>query len=489
MTQVVPFRTVPEVAPVPVPTLVPGVLARRWDRDLSRQLVALDLLLASVSALAALRWRFGDHGGLVYALLTAAFPLVFVGLIALCRGYESRFLGGGSEEYRRVSDAGVRCLAAIAVATYAAGYDLARGYVVVAVPLATGSVLAGRYAARSALHRARRAGRYQHRVLVVGRERSASELIRQLRRESHTGFEVVGAWLAGSAAPTVEGVPVSGRRGESVAEAVRATGADTVAVGAWSPLSQDDLRRLCWELEGTGVSVVVAPSLTDVAGPRIHIRPVAGLPLLHVEQPEFTGARRIAKGLFDRGAALAALVLLTPVLLVVAVLVRLDSSGPALFHQERVGKGGTNFLMTKFRSMHVDAEQRRAALVVADEAADGLLFKIRKDPRVTSTGAWLRKYSLDELPQLLNVLRGQMSLVGPRPPLPSEVERYGDDVRRRLLVKPGLTGLWQVSGRSDLSWEESVRLDLHYVENWSLALDVSIILRTVKAVLQGSGAY
>ncbi len=226
-----------------------------------------------------------------------------------------------------------------------------------------------------------------------------------------------------------------------------------------------------------------------MTGPRIHIRPVAGLPLLHVEEPSFSGGRRIVKSLFDRIIALAALLVLAPLLVVIAAAVRLTSAGPALFCQTRVGRNGREFRIYKFRSMRITAEEELAALIAQNEAGDGLLFKIRKDPRITRVGGWLRRLSLDELPQLLNVVKGEMSLVGPRPPLPAEVAQYASDVRRRLLVKPGLTGLWQVSGRSDLSWEESVRLDLHYVENWSLALDVMILWKTAWAVLRSRGAY
>jgi exopolysaccharide biosynthesis polyprenyl glycosylphosphotransferase len=249
------------------------------------------------------------------------------------------------------------------------------------------------------------------------------------------------------------------------------------------------LRRLSWELEGTGVSLLVAPGLTDVAGPRIHIRPLGTrLPLLHVEEPEFTGARKVLKEAQDRVIAAVATLFLAPLMLSLAVLIRVDSRGPALFRQVRVGKNGEEFCVYKFRSMHVDAEERLAALAELNES-DGVLFKMRNDPRVTRVGRLLRRYSLDELPQLLNVILGDMALVGPRPPLPREVANYASDVHRRLLVKPGITGLWQVSGRSDLSWEDSVRLDLYYVENWSLALDLQILWKTFSAVLASRGAY
>jgi len=283
------------------------------------------------------------------------------------------------------------------------------------------------------------------------------------------------------------GVPVVGGFG-SVAQAVRLTDADTVAVLASPDLGPEQLRRLAWELEPTGADLMVAPSLVEVAGPRLSIRPVSGLPLLQVEQPQFAGGRRIVKSTFDRTIALCSVVLLSPVLLAIALAVRLTSRGPAFFTQQRIGRDGAPFTMVKFRSMVVDAEQRREELV-AESDRDGLMFKMHADPRVTRVGAMLRRYSLDELPQLFNVMGGSMSLVGPRPPLPEEVERYGDDVRRRLLVKPGVTGLWQVSGRADLSWEESVRLDLRYVDNWSLAADLLILWKTARAVVRASGAY
>jgi exopolysaccharide biosynthesis polyprenyl glycosylphosphotransferase len=255
-----------------------------------------------------------------------------------------------------------------------------------------------------------------------------------------------------------------------------------------SETAAQDLRQLSWQLEGTGIELLVAPGLIEVAGPRLHIRPFEGLPLLAVEQPRFEGWRRVVKGGVDRVVAGVALIVLAPVLLAIAIAVRADTSGPVLYRQERVGLGGRPFTMLKFRSMVVDADRQVDQLRDAN-ISDGLLFKMREDPRVTHVGRWLRRLSLDELPQLLNVLGGSMSLVGPRPPLPVEVARYDSSVSRRLLVKPGLTGLWQVSGRSDLPWEEAVRLDLRYVENWSLATDLLIIGKTARAVLSRSGAY
>jgi exopolysaccharide biosynthesis polyprenyl glycosylphosphotransferase len=269
---------------------------------------------------------------------------------------------------------------------------------------------------------------------------------------------------------------------------VRYADADAVAVVSQPDLSGHALRRLSWALEDRGVELLVSPGIVEVAGPRLSIRPLAGMSLLHLERPMMKGTRRAMKVAFDYCATLVLLMLLGPLMLALALTVRITSRGPALFRQTRVGTDGREFTVYKFRSMVVDAEARLATLAEANEG-NGVLFKIRNDPRVTRIGRILRKYSLDELPQLLNVLRGNMSLVGPRPPLPSEVAGYSPTEVRRLRVRPGMTGLWQVSGRSDLTWEESLRLDLRYVDNWSLALDLSILWRTVRAVTQGSGAY
>jgi exopolysaccharide biosynthesis polyprenyl glycosylphosphotransferase len=253
-------------------------------------------------------------------------------------------------------------------------------------------------------------------------------------------------------------------------------------------MSGSRLRDLAWKLEKTGTDLCVAPALLDVAGPRTTIRPTAGLPLLHLDHPELSGARRLIKSAFDRSFAAIALGLLLPLLAALALVIRLSDRGPALFQQVRVGKDGRQFVVYKFRTMVVDAEGLQAQLLAMNDS-DGVLFKMRHDPRITPLGRWLRHRSLDELPQLINVLKGDMSLVGPRPALPAEASAYADHVRRRLAVRPGITGLWQVNGRSDLSWEEAVRLDVSYVENWSFVLDLQILWKTWAAVAHGHGAY
>jgi exopolysaccharide biosynthesis polyprenyl glycosylphosphotransferase len=275
---------------------------------------------------------------------------------------------------------------------------------------------------------------------------------------------------------------------DEVLAAVDATQAHVVAIVADHELSGQMLRRLSWELEERDVDLVVDPGLVDVAGARLSIHPVADLSLLHVQGSRPSGERMAAKGVFDRTLATALLLLASPAMLAIALAVRLSSSGPVLYRQTRVGVNGRPFTMFKFRSMIAGADQLLADLTALNEGNE-VLFKLKRDPRVTRVGSFLRRYSLDELPQLINVVRGDMSLVGPRPPLPSEVDTYDAIAVRRLRLRPGLTGLWQVSGRSDLSWEESLRLDLRYVDNWSMALDLSILIRTWRAVLSGDGAY
>jgi exopolysaccharide biosynthesis polyprenyl glycosylphosphotransferase len=460
-------------------------------------LVGVDLTAAGLAVLCALSLRFGWMNNnpftSQYALVGVALPFAWVAMVALNRAYEGRFVGAGQAEFERIFRSFLWVTALVAFGSYITRSEIARGFILVALPLTLVLDLIGRYVARKVLHRLRARGSAMTAVLVVGAASSITEFNAMLHRDRFAGLRVVGACLP-SAADTLLGsakeldVPVLGDV-DSILEALRVSGADTVAVLASGEISPQKLRWISWQLEGTSINLVVAPGLMEVAGTRLHIQPVSGLPLLHVEQPEFTGFRRFLKGAVDRSAALLALLLLSPLIGAIWLAIRVSSHGPAFFRQVRIGRDGREFTMLKFRSMYVDAESRLAELQEHNVNGDGLLFKLRNDPRVTRVGRVLRKYSLDELPQLVNVFVGQMSLVGPRPPLPAEVARYGDDVRRRLLVKPGVTGLWQVSGRSDLSWEESVRLDLRYVENWSPALDLMILWKTAFAVLSKSGAY
>ncbi|HEY7484481.1 MAG TPA: sugar transferase [Streptosporangiaceae bacterium] len=467
-----------------------------WTSWYVRSALFIDFLSMLLAGLVALGIRFRGVANiytLPYIAMTASLPFLWILTLALCRAYEPRLIGVGSEEFRRVLQSGFVLTASVAIIAYATKTDVARGYVVIAMPFATALNILARYKLRKRLHRLRWEGKCMRQVVAMGHRAALSDLIKLLRQKRYHGMNIVAVCLptalssGDDAVKEVEGVPVLGDFGDA-ALVVNSIGADSVAVLACPEMNGVALRRLAWQLERDSVELVVAPALMDVAGPRISIRPVAGLPLLHVEHPELSGGRQLVKSLFDRVAALTALLVLAPLFAVISIAIRLNSHGPVLFRQTRIGRDGREFTVLKFRTMVADAERRKPALLQRNEH-DGLLFKIKKDPRITSVGARLRRYSLDELPQLVNVLRGDMSLVGPRPPLPEEVAKYGDDVRRRLVVRPGMTGLWQVSGRSDLSWEESVRLDLRYVENWSLMLDLQILWKTWSAVARGSGAY
>ena len=480
------------------------VADRRWLRRLGRRLFLLDAALVTGSVATALGIVFGPSDEMVtitselqrvqqlhftsYALLGPVVAVAWSLFLVLTRAHDGRILGVGGEEYRRVVRASVYFWGLVAVASYLTRFQFSRAAFGIAFVLGTSLLVLGRWAARKVLHRARRtSSAWSHRVLAVGGKEEVEALVAELEREPYAGLKVVGACMPPGDAAAGTSVPVVGSL-TGVPEAVARLGVDTVAVTASRGISSGVLKRLGWELEGAGVDLVVAPALTDVAGPRVHIRPVSGLQLLYVEQPEFTGPTRVMKEAFDRVLALLSVALLSPLLLLISIAVWVTSPGPVIFRQIRVGREGRVFTVYKFRTMVVDAERRLGELWELNESNE-VLFKLRADPRVTRVGRFLRRFSLDELPQLFNVVLGDMSLVGPRPALPSETERWGRSTARRLLVKPGITGLWQVSGRSDLSWEDSVRLDLYYVENWSFAGDIQILWKTLYAVLASRGAY
>jgi exopolysaccharide biosynthesis polyprenyl glycosylphosphotransferase len=457
-------------------------------RTYVRHLVITDVSVAVVAAAAAVGIRFGLHPNDRYLMLSLALPVLWTLSVRVFGGYEGRYLGAGSDEFRRVLNAGLCLTGALALISYAVNNELSRVYLLISMQVIVLLDLAVRLVLRKRLHRRRQHGQCMSTVVAVGHESAVSQLVRELRRETHHGLDVVAACLAGdSAVSEVAGVPVVGDL-DDAASVVRNLNAGTVAVLSCPEIDGVKLRALAWELEKTGAELCVAPALLDVAGPRTTVRPTAGLTLLHVDHPQLSGPRQIVKDLFDRSVAAFGLLALAPLLTAIAVAIRLSDHGPALFTQTRVGRGGEPFTMYKFRTMVVDAESRLAEIRGKNDS-DGVLFKMRRDPRITALGARLRKWSLDELPQLVNVLRGEMSLVGPRPALPEETAVYADHVRRRLVVKPGLTGMWQVNGRSDLSWDESVRLDLRYVENWSFALDLQILWKTFSVIFRGAGAY
>jgi exopolysaccharide biosynthesis polyprenyl glycosylphosphotransferase len=458
-----------------------------WARVYVRQVVVADFAVGVTGAAFAVGLRFGEQPSTKYLVLSSLLPALWLIGLRVAGAYEMRFLTTGSDEFRKVLNAGWSLTAALALISYAVNSELSRVYLVTSMPIIVVLDLLVRFALRKRLHWLRGVGQCMSAVVAVGHEAAVADLIKELRRSTYHGLDVVAACLPGSAVTEVAGVPVVGDLDDTAA-VVRRCGAGTVAVLSCPEMDGVKLRQLAWELEKTGTDLCVAPALLDVAGPRTTIRPTAGMTLLHVDHPQLSGPRQVLKDLIDRSAAAATLLILAPVMIAIAVAIKISDPGPALFTQTRVGKDGSVFKIYKFRTMVVDAEKRLAELRAKNEH-DGVLFKMRQDPRITALGGRLRKWSLDELPQLFNVLLGQMSLVGPRPALPDETARYADHVRRRLVVKPGLTGLWQVSGRSDLTWDESVRLDLRYVENWSLALDLQILWKTIAVMFSGSGAY
>ncbi|WP_155342082.1 sugar transferase [Acrocarpospora corrugata] len=460
-----------------------------WTRTYARVLVAGDLACAMIACetVIGVRLWLGAWIPKYEAFLGLSLALVWPVAMAIAGAYRKRVHGEGTDEFRAVFTGGMGLTASVAIGAYATQTTIARSFVMAMFPLALFLTLYFRYRMRKHLHRRRGDGHYVRNVVAVGHREAVLDLVMQFRRQPHHGMRIVAACLPTESTLDVDGVPVLGDF-TNVDEVVLKTDADSVAILACPELDGSALRRMAWSLEAAKTDLFVAPALMDVAGPRISIRPVAGMPLLHVEHPEFEGTKHIMKNLFDKVLASAVLLVAAIPMLVIAVLIRTTSEGPALFRQARIGRGGKEFRVLKFRTMVQNAEHLKRQLT-DDNEFDGVLFKMRNDPRITRVGGVLRRFSLDELPQLLNVLRGEMSLVGPRPPLPEEVAQYGEDVRRRLVVKPGMTGLWQVSGRSDLTWEESVRLDLRYVENWSLILDLQILWKTWSVVRSGNGAY
>ena len=406
-------------------------------------------------------------------------------------GYNRYHCGTGSEEYRAIGRAAVVTLAVVSAAALIADSRDARTVLLPFVAVAFVGTLANHAVMRQRLAWLRQRSSHLMDTIVVGREDRVAAMIREFHAAPQAGFRVVGACVpaatTGRGPVTIEGVPVVGTPGSAIS-AVDQLGCDVVAVSSDADLAGAPLRRLGWSLAERKIDLLVSPGIVEVAGPRLSLRPAAGLSMLHVERPADGTARLLLKRSTDTVGAGCIVLLALPVLAAIFVAVRLGDGGPAFFLQERVGQGGRTFRMIKFRTMVTDAEARLAQLS-REGHVNTMLFKDKSDPRITRVGRILRKYSLDELPQLLNVLKGDMSLVGPRPPLAREVADYESDAMQRLRVLPGMTGLWQISGRSDLDWEQSLRLDLWYVDNWTPMLDWQILARTAKAVVRASGAY
>ncbi|AOD20689.1 polyprenyl glycosylphosphotransferase [Rhodococcus sp. p52] len=499
----------PSDAPRGAPKRVPadalpgtGVNRWKWQNAYVKRLYVTDALVVVLSVLLAQWVRFGSEelllagegAELEYSLTSATIIVAWLGALSLFRTRSRRVIGAGYDEYQRVISATLAMFGTIAIIALITNEQIARGFLAIALPVGLAGLLLSRWVWRKVIARKRARGDFQTSVLVVGGARAVRHMARTFSRKDGEGYRVVGVCVPRYSGAAGDVIEVDGREitiygdEHSVVEALKLSGADTVVVTATETLGSDGLHDLVWQLEPLDTDLVVATGVVDVAGPRIEMRPVAGLPLIHVEKPSYHGAKRSGKRIFDLAFASLALLALAPVFAVVALLIKLEDRGPIFYKAERIGIDGTPFGMIKFRSMVTNADTMVDTLLAQNEGA-GPLFKMKDDPPVTRIGKIMRRFSIDELPQFLNVIRGEMSVVGPRPPLRREVEAYDGRVKRRLLVRPGVTGLWQVSGRSDLSWDESVRLDLSYVENWSMVSDVLIIGKTVKAVLASDGAY
>lgn len=471
----------------------PRTTTRPWQSRYALLLLAADVVAVFLSVYGIQGLWVGLHrtevsgSPLSYELFSAVLGVAWIGALALFNTRAPRVVGYGAVEYRLVISASLHLFGLVAITNYLADTELSRGYFLLTLPLGTALVVGGRLLCRWWLRARRREGHMAARVLLVGDRDECARVLSELERQPSSGLKVVGTHVTDVGDSDGEWTEDDTRR---LRASLATVDADTVLVSGGAALGAHQIRRIGWSLEPGRQHLVVAVDLVDVAGPRMHTRPVAGLPLVHVETPRYSHRQFLLKRGMDIVGAGAILLLLSPVLAVVAALVRLSGPGPILYRQRRIGQGGAPFDMVKFRSMVDGADARLGALLEAQGRADQPLFKVDDDPRITPVGRILRKYSLDELPQLWNVLCGQMSLVGPRPQREAEVAFYDDAARRRLIVRPGMSGLWQVSGRSALSWDDAIRLDLFYVENWSLVGDIQILARTFKAVLSpGDSAH
>jgi exopolysaccharide biosynthesis polyprenyl glycosylphosphotransferase len=408
-----------------------------------------------------------------------AIGILWLALLALRGSYDQRIIGLGTEEIRRIVSATLLTFAVVAGISYLIRADISRAYAFVSLPLGLALLVADRFAWRGWLYRARRSGRFMHRTIVVGGESGAAELVHRLEHDAYAGYLVVGR----------HGVPQGSMNAwlDELDDLLSSTQASALALAPSEALTSESIHQLAWRLESREIDLLIAPAILDITGPRLTVRPAAGLPLLHLDEAVLSRPQTFAKRSLDLAGSLLLSILLLPVFAMIALAVRLSSRGPILFRQTRIGVQGRPFTMLKFRTMVDGADAMRGDL--RDETGQqGPMFKLTADPRVTRAGRFLRRWSLDELPQLWNVIGGSMSLVGPRPHPLDDVDRYELEAYRRLTLKPGLTGLWQVEGRSDLTWQEALQFDLYYVETWTLSGDLVLLARTLRAVLQGRGA-
>ena len=449
----------------------------------------LDLVVILVAGITGfiLRWAIPYSVELndpTYVSFVVIIVVSWVAVLVLRGAYDTRILGVGSEEFKRVVSATATVFAAVAIVAFALKLDLSRGFVLITFAVGLALLLVVRWSLRAWLRHERRYGHFLHRTVVIGAGASMSEIVDMLDRDPVAGFTVVD--VIDEPAPDVSEGDLDMWLDE-VMTRISLEDADTVAVAGSPSLGQTVIQRLAWRLEGPRIDLLVAPTVGDIAGPRVTMRMAADLPLLHLDEPHLTGPKRAIKRTLDIVFGTALFLVFLPFMLVAAVAVKVSSKGPILYFQERVGRGGQIIRVAKIRTMYLGADKQRAEIIGSPDEA--ILERYKRDPRITPVGRVLRRWSIDEMPQVAAVIAGTMSLVGPRPVLVEEMPLLGDADHRRHLTKPGLTGLWQVSGRKEVDWEERMRLDLEYVENWSPALDLVIVAKTVKAVLVGDGAY
>lgn len=453
--------------------------------------VLVTLVVSSIVVLPGLLTGVSWPGGPRVSYLVVLGAIGFLWLVALdvTDSRDRHTVGHGADEYRRIVNASVAVFAVTVAIAFFLGMELSRALVAVVFPLGLVLLLMSRWMCRQWLRGRQKTGQYLHRAVVIGEPSKVALVAREIRRAKSSGYEIVGVITENTSAADISGFEVLGdiANVEKVLDEVRFDALIIVGSDDLDPLT---MRRLGYSVSDRDIQLIMAPVLTDIAGPRMHATPVAGLPLVHVDFPRMEGSKRFLKRAFDIVGSSLLLVLLSPVFLIAAIAIRIEGPGSIFYHQERIGRGGKTFGMRKFRSMVADADDQLATLLDLQGDGGTPLFKINDDPRITRVGRFFRKHSIDELPQLIDVFLGDMSLVGPRPQRASEVALYDDFAHRRLLVKPGMSGLWQVSGRSSLSWEETIRLDLYYVENWSLIQDLIILFRTVRAVVApGASAH
>ena len=475
----------------------------RGLRPWAVRLVITDWLVIYAAVTIALMLRFGvstdktTNGpiSVSYGVLGLALTLVWLAILGLYRARDTRILGEGPQEYQRLIQATLITFGVLGAFSLAFKVDMSRGYLAVAFPLGLLGLLASRIIWRRQLRAARSSGKLSTSVLLIGSVRSAQEIARWFERHHRSGLHVRAVWVPDGDVEEGQVMATGGRsvtvlgKGAELDDALAASGAQLVIVTDTDHLGHQGLKQLTWDLEEVRVDLMISPNVVDVAGSRIALSTVASMPFLSVSEPQYAAASTWRKVIFDRLASALLVLAALPVLAATAVAVKLSGPGRVFYRQQRIGKDGVPFDMIKFRSMQSNADAELHDLMEEAGLADGPLPKLKDDPRVTRIGRFIRRYSIDELPQLLNVIRGEMSLVGPRPQREFEVARYDDVAHRRLRVRPGMTGLWQISGRSDLTWDDAVRLDTYYVENWSMIADVAILWRTTRAVIGREGAY